>query len=122
MTWQFLAKRLERYEALGRRWLVVLWDNASWHKGKLMEQVRGWNREARRRQGIRLVPVALPKRSPWLYPLEPISGQAKRRVLGNRCFGDAAEQKASLRRHLQLRNERQVGQPLKSNIAYWIQH
>lgn len=121
-TWQFLERRLRGYEALGSRWLVVFWDNATWHRGRLMERVRCWNRESRGREGIRLVPVALPKRSPWLNPLEAIIGQGKRRVLGNRSFDGVDEQKASLRRHFHLRNEEQASQLPKLNITPWIQH
>ncbi len=59
-----------QYQAAGKRALVVLWDNASWHTAKAL---RAWyyryNQQAKRHGTIRLLLVPLPSRSPWLNPL-----------------------------------------------------
>lgn len=82
-----LEALLERYQAEGKRVLVVLWDNASWHTAKAL---RAWyyayNQRAKREGKIRLLLVPLPSRSPWLNPLEPVFGQAKRHVVGRRAI------------------------------------
>lgn len=63
--------------------LLMLWDHASWHKSK---KVRSWihqhNQEVKRTgKGTRLLAVLLPKKSPWLNPIEPRWIHAKRKVL-----------------------------------------
>jgi transposase len=63
--------------------LVVIWDRASWHKSK---KVKRWvyqhNRQAKReKQGVRLLTLLLPTKSPWLNPMEPIWLHAKRKVV-----------------------------------------
>jgi len=78
-----LEKLLTHYQALGKRLLVVIWDNASWHTGKELRRWYGaYNRAAKREGKIRLLLVQLPSRSPWLNPLEAIFSHAKRRLLG----------------------------------------
>jgi len=61
--------------------VVVIWDNASWHKAKA---VRSWihthNRQAKRDHDVRLLTCLLPKQSPWLNPIEPRWIHAKRKV------------------------------------------
>ena len=67
LTW--LAARLARE---GKKALLLVWDNASWH---ISRQVRGWlkahNRRAKREGGVRIVVCQLPSKSPWLNPIEP---------------------------------------------------
>lgn len=72
----------QRYQA-GKRALLLVWDNASWHSS---ERVRTWLKEHNRqvkageKQGVRLVVCWLPKRSPWLNPIEPKWLHGKRAV------------------------------------------
>jgi hypothetical protein len=60
--------------ALGKKVWVLVWDNASWHTSK---EVRTWVSEHNRRvkkgtaQGVRIIGCLLPKKSPWLNPIEP---------------------------------------------------
>lgn len=82
LTSQFLAWCCEELAARGKTALLLVWDNAGWH---LSKQVRQWLREHNRRVrqtgvGVRIVPCFLPSRSPWLNPIEPMWGHAKRRV------------------------------------------
>ena len=81
LTEQFLAWCCARLAARGTTALVLVWDNASWH---ISTDVRRWlrahNQRAPREGGVRLVPCLLPSKSPWLNPIEPKWGHAKRRV------------------------------------------
>lgn len=83
LTEQFLGWCAEAAAALGMTTLVCVWDNAGWH---ISGQVRDWLRDhnqtvLRSGHGTRLVPCFLPSRSPWLNPIEPKWGHAKRRVV-----------------------------------------
>jgi hypothetical protein len=81
LTTAFLAWCCDQV-AVGTTHLVVVWDNAAWH---LSQAVRRWlgehNRRAHREGGVRLIPCALPIKSPWLNPIEPKWVHGKRRVV-----------------------------------------
>jgi transposase len=82
ITTQYLAWCCTKLQALGKRALLLIWDNAAWHGSK---EVRAWirqhNRQARRAgSGVRIVACHLPIKSPWLNPIEAKWGHAKRRV------------------------------------------
>jgi hypothetical protein len=82
VTIDFLAWSCERLAAQGITGLLLIWDNASWHKS---QQVRDWirlhNRMVKQRgQGVRIVPCLLPSKSPWLNPIEPKWVHGKRAV------------------------------------------
>jgi hypothetical protein len=73
LTLQFLAWCCDRLTALGKRALLLVWDNASWHTSQL---VRTWLRAHNRRvkqtgRGVRIIACRLPSKSPWLNPIEP---------------------------------------------------
>jgi len=81
-TIQYLDWCCEGLAALGKKALLLVWDNASWH---LSGEVRGWikahNREVKRTgQGVRIVGCRLPSKSPWLNPIEPKWVHGKRAV------------------------------------------
>jgi DDE superfamily endonuclease len=102
----WVKQRLEAHERLGHRVLVLIWDAASWH---LARSLRHWFRAHNRRvdqagQGVKIVPVVTPVHAFWLNPVEPLLGQAKRRVLPCRQFETPLEQKAALDRHWLHRN------------------
>ena len=82
ITTQFLAWCCDRLAARGKRALLLVWDNASWH---ISREVRAWVREHNRQvkasgQGVRLVVCQLPSKSPWLNPIEPRWTHGKKRV------------------------------------------
>jgi hypothetical protein len=83
ITTQFLGWCCDELAAEGKKALLLVWDNASWHKSKL---VKGWiashNRQVRETGlGVRIVVCFLPKKSPWLNPIEPMWIHAKRKVV-----------------------------------------
>jgi hypothetical protein len=68
-------------KADGKKALLLVWDNASWHVSK---EVRSWvrahNRQAKREGGVRILVCQLPVKSPWLNRIEPKWVHAKRAV------------------------------------------
>jgi transposase len=82
LTTDFLAWCCGRLAAQRLTALLLIWDNASWHKS---QQVRDWMRLHNRTvkqtgQGVRIVVCLLPSKSPWLNPIEPKWVHGKRRV------------------------------------------
>jgi transposase len=90
---QFLDWVCERLESLGKKALLLVWDNASWH---LSREVRAWLREHNRKVkrdglGVRIVVCHLPIKSPWLNPIEPRWIHAKRKVVEHGSLLSAQE-------------------------------
>jgi transposase len=82
VTIDFLRWCAEQAQSLGKRAVLLVWDNAPWHES---QSVRTWlrthNRQVKRTgQGVRLVVCFLPVKSPWLNPIEPKWLVGKRRV------------------------------------------
>lgn len=81
VTTAFLSWICELLKADGKKALLRVWDNASWHVSK---EVRSWirahNRQAKREGGVRILLCQLPVKSPWLNRIEPKWVHAKRAV------------------------------------------
>jgi DDE superfamily endonuclease len=93
LTVEFLTWICPKLTAAGKTALLLVWDNASWHRS---HAVRPWLREhnqrvKRERQGVRLVPCPLPIKSPWLNPLEAHWVHGKRAVVEPARLVTAAE-------------------------------
>lgn len=81
ITTQFLDWCCARLAALGKTVLVLVWDNASWHVSAAVRRwLRAHNQRVQRDGGVRLVPCFLPRKSPWLNPIEPKWVHGKRRI------------------------------------------
>lgn len=83
ITTQFLAWCCDKLETAGKKALLMVSDNASWH---ISREVRMWLGEHNRvvkqsGQGVRIVPCLLPIKSPWLNPIEPVWVHTKRHVV-----------------------------------------
>jgi len=83
ITTQFLQWSCQKLLAMGKKALLLIWDNASWHTSK---EVRSWIEEHNRGvkkggRGVRIVPCLLPKKSPWLNSMEPKWIHGKRKVV-----------------------------------------
>jgi len=82
VTTAFLLWVCQQLAAEGKKALLLIWDNASWHISK---EVRSWirthNREAKRVGGVRILVCQLPVKSPWLNRIEPHWIHAKRAVV-----------------------------------------
>jgi transposase len=84
ITTRFISWCSEGLASVGKKVLVLVWDNASWHVSK---EVRRWigdhNREVKKggKRGVRLISCYLPTKIPWLNPIEPKKWMhGKRRV------------------------------------------
>ena len=82
----------------GKRYLVISWDNASWHTSR---KVRDWLGEYNRKAGTKRLPrllvYPLPTYSPWLNPTEAVFSQNKRRSL----FGENQPDAETLRHRVE---------------------
>jgi hypothetical protein len=82
VTEDYLAWVCERLQAEGKKALLLVWDNASWHVSK---RVRDWikahNRQVKRKGGVRIVACFLPTKSPWLNPIEPKWAHGKKAIV-----------------------------------------
>ena len=92
VTTAFLTRVCDSLKAEGKKALLLIWDNASWH---LSKEVRGWirthNRYAKQAGGVRIVVCQLPIKSPWLNRIEPHWIHAKRAVMEPGCLLSKAE-------------------------------
>jgi transposase len=95
--WMFIVGLLAVARNEGKQLVVIIWDNASWHKSK---DIRRWtqtyNQQAKAQGEPRLLTHLLPVKSPWLNPIEPRWVHAKRRV----CEPDGELTPLELRRRL----------------------
>ncbi len=83
ITTQFLEWSCQKLKELGKKALVLVWDNASWHKSRFVKEwiaAHNW-RVKERGSGVRIVPCFLPKKSPWLNAIEPKWVHGKRKVV-----------------------------------------
>jgi hypothetical protein len=83
ITTRFLEWSLKKLEEAGKKVLLLIWDNASWHVSR---EARRWLGRHNRRvkesgDGVRIVSCLLPKQSPWLNVIEPKWVHAKRKVV-----------------------------------------
>jgi len=86
----------------GKRVVVVIWDQASWHKSKAVAKwVREHNRRAKQEGDVRLLVWRLPTKSPWLNSMEPRWMQAKKAVAEPDGRLSATELKRRLCAHFQ---------------------
>jgi transposase len=66
----------------GKKVLIVVWDDASWHTAEVIPQwVVEHNSRAKRRGRARIVICELPVASPWLNNIEPCFRHAKKNIL-----------------------------------------
>jgi hypothetical protein len=67
ITTRFLSWSCQKLGAMGKKALLLVWDNASWHKSKLVRRwIAAHNQEVKNndRGGVWIVVCFLPKRSP----------------------------------------------------------
>jgi hypothetical protein len=82
VTEDFLGGVGERRAKEGKRALLRIWDNASWHVSK---RVRSWikahNHRVQREGGVRLIACDLPIQAPWRNRIEPCWAHGKRAIV-----------------------------------------
>jgi DDE superfamily endonuclease len=92
-TIPFLSWCCEQLAQAGKKALLLIWDNASWHiSGIVRDWIKGHNQAVKRSgQGVRIVVCRLPSKSPWLNRIEPKWVHGKRRVMEPERLLTAAE-------------------------------
>jgi hypothetical protein len=82
VTKDYLSWVCEQLAQDGKRALLLIWDNASWHVSK---KVRSWikehNRSVKSSGGVRIVSCPLPVKAPWLNRIEPKWVHGKRAIV-----------------------------------------
>jgi hypothetical protein len=82
VTENFLAWVCDRLAAEGKKALLLVWDNASWH---ISQRARAWikahNLRSRRDGGVRVIACRPPVKSPWLNAIEPKWAHGKRAIV-----------------------------------------
>lgn len=115
VTIDFLAWCRARLAAHGVTALLLIWDNASWHKSQAVRTwMRSHNQQVKRTgQGVRLVSCRLPAKSPWLNPIEPKWVHGKRAVAEPDRLLSAAELEARVCAYYSCEREVHLVMPKK---------
>jgi len=81
-TCRYLEWCCQKLGELGKEALLLVWDNAPWHTSRMVEEWIGAHNEQVKAEGegVRILACPLPKKSPWLNPIEPKWVHGKRRV------------------------------------------
>lgn len=80
-TIHFLQWIMQAAAVEGKKVVIIVWDNATWHtSAKVKRWIRRYNAIAKQKRLPRLLVCPLPKRSPWLNPIEPHWLHAKKKV------------------------------------------
>jgi DDE superfamily endonuclease len=95
-------------------WLLI-WDNASWHRSQAVRHwLRQHNQQVKRGvEGVRLVVCPLPRKSPWLNPIEPKWVHGKRAVADPDRLLSAAELEARVYAYYGCEGEAHLVMPKK---------
>ena len=115
VTIEFLAWCSTQLAARGFTALLLIWDNASWHRS---HAVRRWLRQHHQQvkqgaEGVRIVPCPLPSTSPWLNPIEPQWVHGKRAVSAPDRLLSAAELEARVYAYYRCEHEEPLVMPKK---------
>jgi transposase len=115
VTIDFLTWCSARLAAQGFTALVLIWDNASWHRSHAVRRwLRQHNRQVKRGAiGVRMVVCQLPSKSPWLNPIEPKWVHGKRAVSEPDRLLSAAELEARVCTYYQCEDEEHLVMPKK---------
>ena len=85
VTTRFLEWSCQKLQEIGKKVLLLIWDNASWHLSREVRRWIGrhnrWVKEGGGEAGVRIVSCFLPKQSPWLNAIEPKWIHGKRKVV-----------------------------------------
>jgi len=82
VTIDFLSACCQQLVAQSVTALVLIWDNASWHKSQIVRTwLRNHNQTVKQTGlGVRILSCFLPSKSPWLNSIEPKWVHGKRNV------------------------------------------
>lgn len=81
-TAQFLEWVSQELHDQGKKRLIVIWDDASWHASKMvLHRLKEHNKRIRREGGIEIIHFELPAASPWLNDIEHYYRHAKKMIV-----------------------------------------
>ncbi len=81
-TVQFLEWVWQELHKEGKKRLIVIWDDASWHASKVvLHRLKEHNDYVRREGGIEVIHFELPAGSPWLNDIEHYYRHAKKMIV-----------------------------------------
>ena len=82
VTEDYLSWVCEELAKEGKRAVLLVWDNASWHISKRVRSwIKGHNRRVKADGGVRIVSCPLPVKAPWLNRIEPKWVHGKRAII-----------------------------------------
>lgn len=82
VTEDFLLWVCQCLAAEGKKALLLVWDNASWHVSKRVQAwIKAHTRQAKGSGGVRIVVCPLPIKAPWLNPIEPKWAHGKKAIV-----------------------------------------
>jgi transposase len=82
ITGQFLEWICQELEDEGKKRLIVIWDDASWHASSLvLHQLHDHNELIWRQGGVEVIHFELPAGSPWLNDIEHYYRHAKKMIV-----------------------------------------
>lgn len=84
VTEEFLGWVCQRLAAEGKKALLLVWDNASWHvSGRVRSWIKAHNRRVKAEDegGVRILSCPLPIKAPWLNRIEPKWVHGKRAII-----------------------------------------
>ena len=115
VTIDFLAWCAAQLAAQGFTALLLIWDNASWHRSRAVQHwIRHHNQQVKRgAAGGRIVICHLPSKSPWLNPIEPKWVHGKRAVSEPGRLLSAAELEARVYAYYSCEREAHLVMPKK---------
>jgi hypothetical protein len=115
VTIEFLAWCSAQLAARGFTAVLLIWDNASWHRSQAVRHwVRQHNQQVKRGAvGVRIVVCYLPSKSPWLNPIEPKWIHGKRAVLDADRLLSADELEARVHDYYGCKREAHLIMPKK---------
>jgi hypothetical protein len=115
VTIDLLAWGAAQLAAQGCTALLLIWDNASWHRSQAVQHwIRHHNQQVKRgAAGVRLVICHLPSKSPWLNPIEPQWVHGKRAVSEPGRLLSAAELEARVYAYYSCEREAHLVMPKK---------
>jgi hypothetical protein len=115
VTIEFLAWCSAQLAAQGFTALLLIWDNASWHRSQAVRHwLRQHNQQVKRgAEGVRIVVCPLPTKSPWLTPIEPKWVHGKRAVAEPDRLLSAAELEARIYAYYSCEREEHLVMPKK---------
>jgi hypothetical protein len=111
VTEDFLAWVCERLATAGKKALLLIWDNASWHtSGRVRAWIKAHNRRVKQEGGVRILVCPLPIKAPWLNPIEPKWAHGKRAIAEPERLLSAAEVETRVCEHYGCSHEERLQQ------------